>query len=452
MALFDTLKTILTPYAEKINKHTTDISILSEDVKNVHTDLNDSLKASRLDSFVSYGFGKSIYNPTTYNVGYITNNGRQTTEGYCYTKPIYLEAGDYLFGSSKDVFGANSGKYVRKTNAAGTASYGAVTVDELGTAIYCPYWDNRIIIHFTLSEPTCVMLNIGYITHTTKTMPQISNFMLCRGTTLADYGAYEAYRAEKYMLKTDNPLTEKMLSQITGLSNLYMKQAVFDGDSICHGTSVGDTSEPTYGYGWAGRIGIANEMVWKNHGINGGFITSASNPSVGSHHSVVDNIDTMHTEFPNADYVIIEGGTNDADTLGTAGLGTFDPDDFSGTYDKTTFSGALETIFFKATSYWKGKGIGYIVEQKMGTSDTALARRRNYFDRAIAICEKWGIPYIDLWTICYLNPNNPNCYNPEMSIEQNISNGYLYTDGQHLTAKGYDYISPIIENWMKSIR
>ena len=43
MALFDTLKTILTPYAEKINKHTTDISILSEDVKNVHTDLNDSV-------------------------------------------------------------------------------------------------------------------------------------------------------------------------------------------------------------------------------------------------------------------------------------------------------------------------------------------------------------------------------------------------------------------------
>lgn len=45
MALFDTLKTILTPYAEKINKHTTDISILSEDVKNVHTDLNESVNS-----------------------------------------------------------------------------------------------------------------------------------------------------------------------------------------------------------------------------------------------------------------------------------------------------------------------------------------------------------------------------------------------------------------------
>ena len=43
MALFDTLKTILTPYAEKINKHTTDISILSEDAENVRADLNEAV-------------------------------------------------------------------------------------------------------------------------------------------------------------------------------------------------------------------------------------------------------------------------------------------------------------------------------------------------------------------------------------------------------------------------
>lgn len=43
MALFDTLKTVLTPYAEKINKHTTDISILSEDAKNVRADLNEAV-------------------------------------------------------------------------------------------------------------------------------------------------------------------------------------------------------------------------------------------------------------------------------------------------------------------------------------------------------------------------------------------------------------------------
>jgi len=43
MALFNTLKTVLTPYAEKINKHTTDISILSEDAENVRADLNEAV-------------------------------------------------------------------------------------------------------------------------------------------------------------------------------------------------------------------------------------------------------------------------------------------------------------------------------------------------------------------------------------------------------------------------
>lgn len=257
----------------------------------------------------------------------------------------------------------------------------------------------------------------------------------------------------------DDTIPTSKLKQV--YNPLHQKTAIFDGDSICHGTSVGST-DPTYGYGWAGRIGINNNMTYKNFGISGGVITSASAFDVSGIHSVVDTIDTMYSQFPNADYIIFEGGTNDADRIGDARtthpekFGTFSMTDFSGNYDINTFTGALEMIFYKATKYWKGKHIGYIVAQKMGYGSSAQydavhSNRRVYFERAIEICRKWGIPYKDLWNECYLVPTNHNIYDSSKTSAENIEAGNLYTDGQHLTTYGYDYITPMIEDWMKRI-
>lgn len=59
MALFDTLKTILTPYAEKINKHTTDVSILSEDVNSLNGSL-DAVVVRNLAKNTTWITGKGI--------------------------------------------------------------------------------------------------------------------------------------------------------------------------------------------------------------------------------------------------------------------------------------------------------------------------------------------------------------------------------------------------------
>lgn len=44
------------------------------------------------------------------------------------------------------------------------------------------------------------------------------------------------------------------------LNPLYERTAVFDGDSLCNGSSAEDGLS-----GWAGRIGEKNEMLWHNH-------------------------------------------------------------------------------------------------------------------------------------------------------------------------------------------
>ena len=226
---------------------------------------------------------------------------------------------------------------------------------------------------------------------------------------------------------------------------LYGKKAMWNGDSICAADNDAQG-------GWAFRIGAANGMYAKNYAVSGGTIAENTGTNV---HSVSSTLDGMITDFPDADYIIIEGGTNDADILGAAGLGTFDADDFSGAYidalDNDTFSGALESIFYRLVTQMKGKHIGYIIPQKMGHTEVLVARRRTYFDRAIAIAQKWGIPVLDLWDDLYFNWRLAAHWDQTMTSAQNEAAGNLYLDGQHLTTTGYSVQSPIIAEWMKKI-
>lgn len=227
---------------------------------------------------------------------------------------------------------------------------------------------------------------------------------------------------------------------------LIDKLAVWDGDSICA------ADNDTLG-GWPMRIGTANHMDVKSYAVSGATITSNTSAS----HWISTSIDTIAEAYPNADYVIIDGGTNDADQLRDVegGIGTFDADDFSAEYiaalNKNTFSGALEYVFCKMVTVWKGKHVGYIIPQKMGTGSAAVAGRILFFDRARAIAAKWGIPVIDLWNDYYFNWQLAAHYDPLLTSEGNNEAGNLYRDGQHLTDKGYEIQSTVIAEWMKGI-
>jgi lysophospholipase L1-like esterase len=70
----------------------------------------------------------------------------------------------------------------------------------------------------------------------------------------------------------------------------------------------------------------------------------------------------------------------------------------------------------------------------------------------VEICEKWGIPYIDLWKGCYLNPYLQHMYDQSKTSEENEKeNTGFYKDGQHLTSRGYDYTAEKISAWLKTI-
>ena len=238
-------------------------------------------------------------------------------------------------------------------------------------------------------------------------------------------------------------------------NKLLGKTIIWNGDSICAGSSL-------YG-NWATRIAENNSMIYKNYAVGGGTIAENTIPNRTTgkpRHTVSGTLDLMQEEYPDADYIIFEGGTNDADLLGIAvsgdepnKLGSYEKNDYSGNYDRDTFCGALESVFYRATKYWQGKKIGFIVAQKMcACTPLKYDNRRYYFDKAVEICIKWGIPYIDLWNGCYLNPMLPHMYNAENTTEENkLQNVGYYTDGQHLTARGYDVTADVIESWLNTL-
>lgn len=228
------------------------------------------------------------------------------------------------------------------------------------------------------------------------------------------------------------------------------KIIVFDGDSICHATSEREHR----GGGWALRVGEALGMTWYNVGVSGATVTAEQYGKNGdARHWVSRSIDRIHEQYPTVDYLILEGGTNDADNLGIGSpiYGTYDPEDFSGKYDDTTYTGALESLFYKAITYYPAAKIGFIVAQKMGCETVEHARRRFYFDRAIEICRKWGIPYLDLWESHPLNPMLDVYFMRGAGVDANHAEGRAYADGQHLTSHGYDLVSDRITRWVETL-
>ena len=237
-------------------------------------------------------------------------------------------------------------------------------------------------------------------------------------------------------------------------NKLYGKKIIWNGDSICAGFAVTGN--------WSTRIAEKNNATCINYAIGGGTVAEGLPllKSGKARHSVSATLDRMYAEHPDADYVIFDGGSNDSDLLGYAAenpeqtkLGVLDPMDYSGDYDRNTFTGALESVFYRATKYWKGKKIAFIIAQKMGYHHPRLFRnRRCYFDRAVEVCLKWGIPYMDLWNGCYLNPALEWMYDATKTADENkTENVCFYADGQHLTGRGYDVTADIIDSWLKTL-
>lgn len=342
--------------------------------------------------------------------------------GKTYTFPIHYSWFGYNAAYAVNCYDADMN---RLTDAYGGSPKGTPNADNTLLTFTVPT---------NFSAPVAfVKVNVAAGSTQTALNVYIDKFMFVEGTEYPNEYAPYGYSSVS--------LNPNVKVSISNNDVLYGKDIVFAGDSICAGTS-----DESGVLGWAQRIGEKHSMNWQNKGINGATLTSGVS---GASACIAD------TDFgENPDYIILEGGTNDADLIGTADnftpekFGSYTLGQYNVEFDKTTFCGAVEHLFKRVTTDYAGAKIGFIIAHKMGYATTAAhydaktSRRRFYFETIIELCKKWGIPYIDLWEGCYLCPMNP--------AHNTANTNLMYIgDYQHLASDGYNYITPMIEKWIE---
>ena len=192
-----------------------------------------------------------------------------------------------------------------------------------------------------------------------------------------------------------NPLSGKILSTT--------------GDSIAAGAGNNGTGYPEI-------VASDNSMTVQNVAVGGGTVAYVN----ANTFCISRSISSMRSD---ADFVLLEGGGNDADSgvpLGTLSSG------YTATLDDTTFAGAIESMFKAALARFPDKKIGYVFIHKCASGYDSRVPN-SYYDMAKSACEKWGIPYLDL-----------NTQVPPLNYIADLKSTYTANaDGYHPNELGY---------------
>ena len=157
------------------------------------------------------------------------------------------------------------------------------------------------------------------------------------------------------------------------------------------------------------------------------------------------------------DYVILQGGFNDA--MGTNGNPTKETaakvgemtDSFEATdFDTATFAGALENLFYYAKEYFPSAKVGFIINyatplSTYGGYTAEEESMRKYWDMAKAVCDKWGVSYLDLFSGKTSDGKSYSYDILKVDTSENFPGG---NDNIHLNSAGYDLITPYIAQWI----
>lgn len=181
------------------------------------------------------------------------------------------------------------------------------------------------------------------------------------------------------------------------------------GDSIAAGTG-------NNGSGYPEIVASDNGMTLQNIAVGGGTVAYVN----ANTFCISRSTSSMRSD---ADFVLLEGGGNDADSgvpLGTLSSG------YTATLDDTTFAGAIESMFKTALARFPDKKIGYVFIHKCASLfDSRVSN--SYYDMAKSACEKWGIPYLDL-----------NTQVPPLNYIADLKTTYTANgDGYHPNELGY---------------
>ena len=157
------------------------------------------------------------------------------------------------------------------------------------------------------------------------------------------------------------------------------------------------------------------------------------------------------------DYVVFDGFTNDCYV--NVEIGATEPDvplgeitvgyegfDIFKVEKSFTFSRCLEEVVFAFMKYFPKAKLLFFRPHNMGRRDDFL--QRQYGERALEICKKWGVAAVDLYS-----ESGMNTFIPEhRDLFTNDSYGWGRGDCTHPNALGYELkYMPLIEAKLKTL-
>lgn len=322
---------------------------------------------------------------------------------------IEFEEGSYTFLAQPGVFGTNAYVVAMFDENENFVSYAQGTHTEIDSM--------SSIVTVTFSSQATTAAKYFNVNGTTDIL---NTLMVVKGTRYPteyiEYGTYKTIDglqiSKSQIIDLDdetNPLKGKIIS--------------INGDSIAAGVG--------YQGGYGKIIAEENGMTYENIAVGGGTVAYVSS----NVHCISRTIANMRSD---ADYIILDGGGNDADsgvTLGTLSTG------YDATLDDTTFAGAFENMLKSAIARFPNKKIGYVFVHKCAYLFSSSVEN-SYYGIAKAACEKWGIPYCDL-----------NTQTPPLNYISSLKTAYTANgDGYHPNEQGYRlFYVPKITAWMKTL-
>jgi len=217
------------------------------------------------------------------------------------------------------------------------------------------------------------------------------------------------------------------------------------GDSFTEGdfTGISDSTLYTFQEGtYKGQrimypqiIGLRNNMVVVNHAKCGQTMTVVS--GIDNTFSLPDFTNGYQKISADADYITIRLGINDGNQ--SAPVGTIDDE------TNTTFYGAWNIVLrYLITNHPYAK-IGVIISNGCGA---------NYCDAMRAVCEKWGIPYLDMASdiqvpVLHRTTQRTNLCDEAKTLR--LKAFRVSESNTHPNVEAEYYESTFIENWLCSL-
>lgn len=206
-------------------------------------------------------------------------------------------------------------------------------------------------------------------------------------------------------------------------------------------TIVGFGDSVFAGWGWKEGTGIIQPLkekypdaTWINKAESGANMAVTSSPA----HTPIVNQITTYTGA--ADAIIFDGGVNDINT--SIPIGSIESG-YDASYNTGTFCGAMES----ALQYIMDR---YPLAVKLYIIPHSFAKDNSYVDsiysKAIEICEKWNMPYLDMRVYSQIAMTAKN----KSKYTRNANSGV--GDGVHPVESWYrTFYSPVIDQKLRSL-